>query len=133
MVSLSFPLSLRINYYDARNVINARLMKLNRRAVRDRDSVQIWMEELAEKGAKTLFKVHEDGPFLVSWVAKWQIKHLQEAKEWSIDSTHKTCKPFNDPKNDGYLFAVVIRSSTTNKGLSVCFFVTDHEIIPTFH
>lgn len=49
-------------------------MKLNRRAVRDRDSVQIWIEELAEKGAKTLFKVHEDGPFLVSWVAKWQIK-----------------------------------------------------------
>lgn len=66
MVSLSFPLSLRINYYDARNVINARLMKLSRRAVRDRDSVQIWMEDLAEKGAKTLFKLHEDGPFLVS-------------------------------------------------------------------
>ncbi|CEI91663.1 hypothetical protein RMCBS344292_05946 [Rhizopus microsporus] len=97
-ISFSFPPSLRINYCDARNVINARLMKLNRRAVRDRDSVQIWIEELAEKGAKTLFKVHEDGPFLVSWVAKWQIKHLQEAEKWSIDSTHKTCRSFNDPK-----------------------------------
>ncbi|CEG84160.1 hypothetical protein RMATCC62417_18005 [Rhizopus microsporus] len=69
-VSSSFPSSLRINYYDVRNTVNAKLMKLSRRAVHDRDSVQIWMEELAEKGAKTLFKVHKDSSFLVSWVAK---------------------------------------------------------------
>ncbi|CEG77596.1 hypothetical protein RMATCC62417_12312 [Rhizopus microsporus] len=80
-ISSSFPSSLRINYYDVRNVINARLMKLSRRAIRNRDSVQIWMEELVEKGANTLFKAHEDGLFLISWVAKWQMKHLQEAEE----------------------------------------------------
>ncbi|CEG75920.1 hypothetical protein RMATCC62417_10893 [Rhizopus microsporus] len=75
-ISSSFPPSLRINYYDVRNVINARLMKLSRRVIRSKDGVQIWMEELVEKGAKTLFKVHEDGPFLASWVAKWQMKRI---------------------------------------------------------
>ncbi|PHZ10943.1 uncharacterized protein RHIMIDRAFT_239092 [Rhizopus microsporus ATCC 52813] len=69
-ISSSFLPSFRISYYDVRNVFIFRLMKLSRRAIRDRDSVQIWMEELAEKGAKILFKVHEDGPFLVSCVAK---------------------------------------------------------------
>jgi hypothetical protein len=45
-------------------------MKLSRKAIRDRNSVHFWMEELA----KILFKAHKDGPFLVSWVAKWQMK-----------------------------------------------------------
>ncbi|PHZ17466.1 uncharacterized protein RHIMIDRAFT_243532 [Rhizopus microsporus ATCC 52813] len=129
MVSSSFS-PLRINYYDVRNVINVRLMKLSRRAVLDRVSAQIWIEELAKKGAKILFKVYEDGSFLISWVAQWQMK---EAEEGRIDSTHKACKPFNDPKKDGYLLTIVVRSSITNKRLPVCFFVTDNEIIPTLH
>ncbi|PHZ13549.1 uncharacterized protein RHIMIDRAFT_291247 [Rhizopus microsporus ATCC 52813] len=63
-ISSSFSPSLRISYYDVRDVINARLMKLRGRAIL----------ELVEKGAKTLLKVHEDGPFFASWAAKWQMK-----------------------------------------------------------
>ncbi|ORE02956.1 hypothetical protein BCV72DRAFT_316550 [Rhizopus microsporus var. microsporus] len=36
-------------------------------------------------------------------------------------------------KKNGYLFTVVVRSSTTSKGPSVRVFVTNHEIIPTLH
>ena len=58
-------------------------------------------------------------------------QYLEEATEWCIDSTHKTCKSFVSPTKNAYLFSVVVRSPATNKGVPVCFFITDHEIIPT--
>ncbi|KAG1176943.1 hypothetical protein G6F70_005207 [Rhizopus microsporus] len=106
------------NPYDMKEIISYRLPS----------KVKQWIEEhvnqnMGWKSIKYLLRMDEAR----------LLQHLQEAEEWSIDSTHIPCKPFNDPKNDGYLFTVVIRSSTTNKGLSVCFFVTDHEIISTLH
>ncbi|ORE03973.1 hypothetical protein BCV72DRAFT_243979 [Rhizopus microsporus var. microsporus] len=48
--------------------------------------------------------MYENGPFFVAWAAKWQMK---ETEGWCIDLTYRTCKSFNGPKKDGYLFIVV--------------------------
>ncbi|KAG1040313.1 hypothetical protein G6F43_012307 [Rhizopus delemar] len=56
---------------------------------------------------------------------------LEEAEEWCIDSTHKTCKSLNNPAENSYLFTIVVRSPITNKGVPVCFFITDREVLST--
>lgn len=32
----------------------------------------LWIDYLKEKNCDTLFRIHDNGPFLVSWVANWQ-------------------------------------------------------------
>lgn len=121
-----------MNYQEVKNAITARLNKISRKDCKDQVSCQLWLESLQnEKNYLTLFKVHENGPFLVSWVSPWQKTQLEEALEWCIDSTHKTCKTFSNPSDYSYLFTIVVRSQTTNKGVPVCFFITSHEIVPT--
>ncbi|KAG1054848.1 hypothetical protein G6F43_003157 [Rhizopus delemar] len=56
---------------------------------------------------------------------------LEEAEEWYIDSTHKSCKSLNNPAENNYLFTIVVRSPVTNKGVPVCFFITDREVLST--
>lgn len=47
-------------------------MKLSRKHAQDGESVKLWLAELEENHCKTLFKLHEGGPFLISWVSQWQ-------------------------------------------------------------
>jgi hypothetical protein len=55
---------------------------------------------------------------------------IKNAEEWSVDSTHQTCSSFIDPSTSCFLFTIVVKNSTTNKGVPVCFFITDAERIP---
>ncbi|OAD66983.1 hypothetical protein PHYBLDRAFT_151921 [Phycomyces blakesleeanus NRRL 1555(-)] len=109
----SFPMSLRINYHDT--------------------SVEQWIEFLEkEKNYLVHIVFHEgNGPYLVSWISPWQKKILELADEWCIDSTHKTCKSLVDSSKHSYLYTIVVRSNVTNKGVPVCFFVTNAEFITT--
>ncbi|ORE07188.1 hypothetical protein BCV72DRAFT_255956 [Rhizopus microsporus var. microsporus] len=63
-------MSLLINYQDVKNIINAHMNKLLRKSCRKE-----------EKNCSTLFRTHENGPFLISWVSDWQKKFLEEAEE----------------------------------------------------
>ena len=103
--------------------------KLSRKHYTDKASVNLWMQFLAqEKNYLTYFKLNTlPGPFLVSWMSPWQVKLLKNAQEWCLDSTHKTCTSFNNNNDDAYLFTIVVRSDITNKGVPVCFFITDAE------
>lgn len=125
-----FPPALLINYHDVQNVINRRLNLLSRKHHQDSLSVQLWISYLKEKNYYTLFKQHSDGPFLVSWLSPWQFELLKQAKEWCIDSTHKTCTSFNNSNDSCYLFTIVVKSPVTNKGVPVVFFITDAERQP---
>ncbi|KAL0086210.1 hypothetical protein J3Q64DRAFT_1833955 [Phycomyces blakesleeanus] len=62
---------------------------------------------------------------------------LENLEEWCIDSTHKTSKSFNTVAGKGsedcFLFTIVMQNPITNKGLSVCFFITDHEYTSTLN
>ena len=109
------------------------MAKLSRKKAIDKDSVKEWAEHLQNKmNYKVLFKNTKDGaPFLFAWIAPWQLRYLQSAEEWCIDSTHKTCESINDPKKDSYLYTIIIRSPVTNRGVPVCQFITDREVIPT--
>ncbi|CEG82401.1 hypothetical protein RMATCC62417_16475 [Rhizopus microsporus] len=130
----SFPMSLLINYQDVKNIINAHMNKLSRKSCHDKHSCEKWIKYLEEeKNCSTLFRTHENGPFLISWVSDWQKKFLEEAEECCIDSTHKTCKSITDSSNDSYLFTIVVHNYTTNRGLPVCFFITNMKTIPTLH
>lgn len=72
-ISSTFPTSLLVNYQEVKNAITARLNKISRKDCKDQVSCQLWLESLQnEKNYLTLFKVHENGPFLVSWVSPWQ-------------------------------------------------------------
>ncbi|OAD67986.1 hypothetical protein PHYBLDRAFT_151071 [Phycomyces blakesleeanus NRRL 1555(-)] len=105
----SFPTSLRINYNDVQNVINAHSNKLSGRDAVDKTSVEEWMSFLKnEKCCIVHMKFHEgNGAYLLSWASPWQKKHmLGTADEWYIGST-----------------------SITNKGVPVCFFITDADSI----
>jgi hypothetical protein len=55
---------------------------------------------------------------------------LKNAEEWSVDSTQQTCSSFVDPSTSCFLFTIVVKNPTTNKGVPVCFFITDAERIP---
>ncbi|PHZ15284.1 uncharacterized protein RHIMIDRAFT_86858 [Rhizopus microsporus ATCC 52813] len=130
----SFPMSLLINYHDVKSIINAHMNKLSRKSCRDKHNCEKWMKySEKKKNCLTLFRTHENDPFLILWVSDWQKKFLEEAEEWCIDSTHKTCKPITDSSKDSYLFTIVVHNYTTNRGLPVCFFITDMETIPILH
>jgi hypothetical protein len=76
----------------------------------------------------TLYKIHPfGGSFLVSWISPWQIQLLENAEEWCKDPTQKTCVSFTNQNDDAYLFTIVVKSRITNKGVPVCFFLTDAE------
>ncbi|KAI8889600.1 hypothetical protein K501DRAFT_159450, partial [Backusella circina FSU 941] len=101
--------------------------KLSRKNPTDAVSVKMWMDSFSGRGDHSLYHLHPDGgPFLVSFMTKWQLKLLSESEEWCIDSTHKTCRSFTDPTQDAYLFSIVVRLRTTNKGAPVCFFHHQH-------
>lgn len=105
---------------------------LSRKHYQDKISVELWLNYLKEqKKCETLYVQHpHDGPFLVSWLSPWQLNLLKTSQEWCIDSTHKTCTSFNNPNDSCYLFTIVIKSPITNKGVPVCFFITDAEKQP---
>ena len=91
--------------------------EMKKKAARDKESCEMWMTYLAEeKNCSTLFRVNENGPFLMSWISDWQKKYLEESEEWCIDSTHKTCKSITDPTRDSYLFTIVVHNYTTKRG-----------------
>ncbi|OAD65308.1 hypothetical protein PHYBLDRAFT_153552 [Phycomyces blakesleeanus NRRL 1555(-)] len=54
---------------------------------------------------------------------------LESADKWCIDFTHKTCKSLVDSNKHFYLYTIVVRSNIKNKGVPVCFFVTNAELI----
>lgn len=128
--STTFPPALLVNYHDVQNVITRKLNNLSRKHYQDKTSVQLWMKYLKEqKRRETLFIQHpgDDAPFLVSWISPWQLNLLKTAKEWCIDSTHKTCASFNNSNDSCFLFSLVIKSPVTNQGVPLCFFITDKE------
>ncbi|CEI91140.1 hypothetical protein RMCBS344292_05440 [Rhizopus microsporus] len=63
----SFPMSLLINYQDVKNIINAHMNKLSRKSCCAKHSCTKWIKYLEEeKNCSTLFRIHENGPFLIS-------------------------------------------------------------------
>ncbi|KAL0080601.1 hypothetical protein F4703DRAFT_1931587 [Phycomyces blakesleeanus] len=63
---------------------------------------------MIQKELPTIFDTYNSvGHLLVSWVSPWQKKFLENAEEWYLDSTPKTCKSFLDNK-DCYLMSVVV-------------------------
>ncbi|KAG1046890.1 hypothetical protein G6F43_010640 [Rhizopus delemar] len=125
------PAALFVKYKDAKNFIDARIAHLTRKHSNDKESIKLWVDTLKQEGFFSLLRFHENGHFLLSWVSPWQKKFLEEAEEWCIDSTHKTCKSLNNPAENSYLFTIVVRSPITNKGVPVCFFITDREVLST--
>lgn len=127
-------LPLLVQYHDVQNVILSRMNKLSRKHYTDKVSVKLWMQYLKkQKNCFTLYELRiSSGPFLVSWMSPWQVKLLKNAQEWSLDSTHKICISFQNNHDDAYLFTIVVRSQITNKGVPVCFFITDRENQPVF-
>jgi hypothetical protein len=133
---MSIPFSLLVNYQAVKNIINARVFQLSRKAQSDKESVKEWAETYLrnEKKYKVFYENKGgDSSLLLSWVAPWQEKILIDAEEWCIDSTHKSCKSVNNPMKDGYLYTIVVRSPATNRGVPVCYFITDNEIILNIH
>lgn len=124
-----FPPALLVNYHDVQNIVVRKMNQLSRKHFNDKTSVQLWLNYLKEKrNCETLFIQHpHDGPFLVSWLSSWQLDLLKQAKEWCLDSTHKTCISFNNPNDSCFLFTIIIKNPATNKGVPVCFFLTDAE------
>ncbi|KAI8995035.1 hypothetical protein BDB01DRAFT_709283, partial [Pilobolus umbonatus] len=125
------PACLLVRYADVQNVIFAKMNKLSRKSPVDMESVRLWMKDLQEtKHYSTLLSVDPDmnGPFLVSWMSPWQKMILENAEEWCIDSTHKTCKSFVKSTDDCYLCTIVFCNKVTKKGVSVCFFITNREV-----
>lgn len=58
-----------MNYQDVKNAINARINKLARKDAKDEISCKLWLEYLKhEKNYLTFFKIHDNGPALVSWI-----------------------------------------------------------------
>lgn len=53
---------------------------------------------------------------------------MEESTEWCVDGAHKTYKSFVNPDKDGYLFSIVVKSSTTLKGVPVCFCILGKEV-----
>ncbi|CEP17264.1 hypothetical protein [Parasitella parasitica] len=127
----AFPKSLFIKYKDIKNLIDARIAKLTRKNPNDKESVMLWMESFREDNYYVLQDFQVNGPFILLWVSPWQKVFLEQAEEWCVDSTHKTCKSLNDPKESSYLYTIVVKSPITLKGVPVCFFLTDKEVIPT--
>ncbi|KAI9246546.1 hypothetical protein EDC94DRAFT_529522 [Helicostylum pulchrum] len=112
-----------VKYSDVQNSIVAKMNALSRKHATDKESVRLWMEELHQnRFYSAMYEVSQDpkGPFIVSWISPWR-------KMWYIDSTHKTSKSFLNPKEDCYLFTIIVRNKMTNKGVPVCFFVTNRE------
>lgn len=70
----SFPAAFLVTYQDVRNVINLQMNKLSRKHVDDQTSSRLWLEAFASNDDYTLFEVLPGGPFLVSWITKWQMK-----------------------------------------------------------
>ncbi|KAG1169094.1 hypothetical protein G6F36_012129 [Rhizopus arrhizus] len=118
------PAALFVKYKDVKNLIDARIAHLTRKHSNDKESIKLCVDALKQEGFFSLLRFHENGPFLLSWF-------LEEAEEWCIDSTHKTCKSLNNPAENNYLFTIVVRSPITNKGVPVCFFITDREVLST--
>lgn len=55
------------------NIINARLNKVSKKAVREDKSVELWVEHLTDNDYDTFFyEAPYKGPFIISWVSKWQ-------------------------------------------------------------
>ncbi|ORE17992.1 hypothetical protein BCV71DRAFT_243705 [Rhizopus microsporus] len=72
-----------IKFLHVKNIINAHMNKLSRKSCRAKHSCGKWIKYLEEeKNCSTLFRTHENGPFLISWVSDWQKKFLEEAEEW---------------------------------------------------
>ncbi|OAD65926.1 hypothetical protein PHYBLDRAFT_175667 [Phycomyces blakesleeanus NRRL 1555(-)] len=113
MSMTSIPSAMMIQYKDVHNAIVARINNSARKHYKDEISTERWIAFLQEKGYQTMFDTYNSvGPLLF----------LENAEEWYLDSTHKTCKSFLDNK-DCYLMSVIIYNPVTNKGVPVAFFV----------
>ncbi|KAI8979866.1 hypothetical protein BDB01DRAFT_725385 [Pilobolus umbonatus] len=127
------PAGLLVRYVDVQNVIFAKMNKLSRKSSVNMESIRLWMNDMQDtKHYSTLFSVDPDmnGPFLVFWMSPWQKIIFENAEEWCIVSTHKTCKSFVKSTVDCYLYTIVVRNKATNKGVPVCFFITNREVTP---
>ncbi|KAI7847564.1 hypothetical protein BDC45DRAFT_418743, partial [Circinella umbellata] len=124
------PLSLLVNASDVQNAILAKLSKSSRKAYIDKESVLLWLDELRKKEYHVLQHIYSSS-FVIAWVSPWQ-KLVSNNKYYDIciDSTHKTCKSFlND--EDCYLFTIVAKNSSTNKGCPLGFMITNSETSET--
>ncbi|KAI7847586.1 hypothetical protein BDC45DRAFT_415038, partial [Circinella umbellata] len=123
------PLSLLVNASDVQNAILAKLSKSSRKAYIDKESVLLWFDELRKREYHVLQHIYSSS-FVIAWVSPWQKLILQRQEDICIDSTHKTCKSFlND--EDCYLFTIVAKNSSTNKGYPLGFMITNSETSET--
>ncbi|SAM09809.1 hypothetical protein [Absidia glauca] len=122
-----FPKMMAVNYRAVQNLVLSRISRVSKKHSVGKTSVGRWMEYMAnEKGCTTLFNLHPDGgPILVSCFSPWQKK----AEEWCIDSTHKMCFSFVDQASC-YFYTNVVVNPVTRRGVPVCFFKTNKEVIP---
>ncbi|OAD69167.1 hypothetical protein PHYBLDRAFT_172422 [Phycomyces blakesleeanus NRRL 1555(-)] len=111
---VSFPMSLRINYYDVQNVINARLNNLLRQNAIDKTSVEQWIEFLEKKRT--------------TWFTLSSMKVMSHTL---FRGSLLDRRRFSNSSKHSYLYMIVVRSNVTNKGVPVCFFVTNAEFITT--
>lgn len=63
-----------IKYKDVKNLIDAHVAKVTRKAPNDKESVKLWIESFEQDNYSTLLEFSEAGPFILSWVSPWQKK-----------------------------------------------------------
>lgn len=64
-----------------------------------------------------------------SQILTFIIKLLEQAEDWFLDPTHKTCRSFVDG-SDYYLATIVVYNAATNKGFPTALFITSKECTP---
>ncbi|KAI7858236.1 hypothetical protein BDC45DRAFT_421481, partial [Circinella umbellata] len=122
-------LSLLVNESDVENAILVKLLKPLRKAYIDKENVLLWFDELHKREYHVLQHIYSSS-FVIAWASPWQ-KLVNNNKHYiCIDLAHKTCKSFLNDK-DCYLFTIVAKKSSTNKGCPMGFMITNSETSET--
>ena len=85
----------------------------------------LWLEDMYKRGYHVL-QDSESESFVIAWVSPWQRLILQRQENVCVDSTHKSCKFFLN-NEDCYLFTIVAKNDSTNKGCPMALTITNSE------
>ncbi|KAI7885962.1 uncharacterized protein EV154DRAFT_605713 [Mucor mucedo] len=127
--SHSFPVSLYNHYQDVQVIVDSRISKASKKSQTEADSISLWMRQLKSEDYVTLSLIGEgQQTFVLSWVSLWQKKLLQNAQDWGIDYIHNTYNLSGKEDKITHIFTIVVKDPATEKGVPVCFLVTDNEV-----
>ncbi|KAG2201832.1 hypothetical protein INT47_004389 [Mucor saturninus] len=127
--SNSFPASLYNHYQDVQVIVDSRISKESKKSQTEADSISLWMGQLKSEDYVTLSLIGEgQQTFVLSWVSPWQKKLLQNAQDWGIDYIHNTYNLSGKEDKITHIFTIVVKDPATEKGVPVCFLVTDNEV-----